>query len=112
MKLVDANNNNEPVADATVRIGFNDVFVEVTTNKFGKATFDVSSRVRQMTLQVADASDDVSEPMFELHDDFDFLKDAEVDIVVLERMVTRSFVEKITFYQSLAFLINKGVMII
>ena len=41
-----------------------------------------------MTLQIVDASEDVKEPIFELHDDVDFLKDAEVDIVVLERMVS------------------------
>ena len=90
LKLVDANNDNTPVNDATVRIGFHDdsSSIYVTTNDKGKATFDVSTNVRRMTLQIVDASEDVKEPIFELHDDVDFLKDAEVDIVVLERMVS------------------------
>ena len=91
LKLVDANNDNTPVTDATVRIGFQDddtSSIYVTTNDKGKATFDVSTNVRRMTLQIVDASEDVKEPIFELHDDVDFLKDADVDIVVLERMVS------------------------
>ena len=90
MSLVDAADDNKPVAGATARVGFNDAFVEVTTDDAGKATFGVLSSVRAMTLQVVDADDDVKEPMFELHDDVDFLKDAEVDITVLERMVSWS----------------------
>jgi hypothetical protein len=46
------------------------------------------SSVRKLSLQVIDADEDVKDPMFELHDDVDFLKDAEVDITILERMVS------------------------
>jgi hypothetical protein len=90
LKLVDASNGNSPIKHATVRIGVDGETstIEVTTNEAGKATFDVSTKVRRLTLQLIDAPEDVKEPIFELHDEApNFLKDADVDITVLERMV-------------------------
>ena len=93
LKLVDASNANSPVKHATVRIGVDGETspkstIEVSTNDAGKTTFDVSTKIRRLTLQLIDAPEDVKEPIFELHDEApNFLRDAEVDITVLERMV-------------------------
>ena len=87
---MDASKDNQVVSGATVRIGLGEMssFIEVTTNDAGKAEFDVSTNIRKLSLQIVDAPESVKEPMFELHDDFEFLKDAEVDITILERMVS------------------------
>ncbi len=88
--MVDARSNNSPVKHGTVRIGVDGETstIEVSTNDAGKANFDVSTKVRRLSLQLIDAPEDVKEPIFELHDEApNFLRDAEVDITVLERMV-------------------------
>ncbi len=88
--MVDASSGNSAVKHATVRIGVDGETstIEVSTNVAGQAKFDVSTNVRRLSLQLIDAPEDVKEPIFELHDEApNFLRDAEVDITVLERMV-------------------------
>lgn len=87
LKLVDAKNHNQPVHHATVSISIDDNEpFELTTNKDGKAKFGGTTAMKLLTLQVVDASEYVIKPVFELHDDCDYLKEGDVDIRILERL--------------------------
>jgi len=59
---------------------------DVTTNSRGKAYFHASTAMKSLTLQLTDADESIKDPTFELHDELDFLR--EVDLDVLERMYT------------------------
>jgi hypothetical protein len=91
MRLLDSYFDKRPIAHATVAVSINDnnQFFEVTTDREGKAIFDMPTSTYKVTLQILDATEDVIDPIFELHDDCsDFLDLNKVDLKILERMYT------------------------
>ena len=59
---------------------------DIATNSRGKASFHATTAMKSLTLQLTDADDSIENPTFELHDDMNFLR--EVDLDILERMYT------------------------
>ncbi len=91
MRLFDSHHSQRTVPHATVAVRLNNDghFFDVTTNNEGKATFNIPTSTYKITLQLLDASDEITDPFFELRDDCsDFLDSTNVDIDILERMVS------------------------
>ena len=93
------------VSHATIEVTLdNKGHSTVTTDNHGRATFEVSTGLRVLSLQLVDGDDSVKEAIFELQDDENFLKEGDVRIVIRKRQVSSSlkfegiFAEKLHFY--------------
>ena len=87
LKVMDKARRHRKVPHATVEIGMDDQgILDVMTNKEGEATFQASTDLKRLSLRITDAAK-VHQPSFELHDAENFLKEGEVHIEILERMV-------------------------
>jgi hypothetical protein len=91
MKLLDKERSNKPVHHATIRVNLDHGGdFDITTDHDGHAKFGTTTSIRHLALQVIDADESVIKPIFELHDDQDYLKEGDVHIDIRERAVSIS----------------------
>ena len=102
---MDRYRHDRPVrhAKVTVSIDHHSDF-EITTDDSGYAHFDASTQIQHLSLQLVDGDESVKDPVFELHDDQNYIKDGNVVVDIKEREVRTIFA-----FFNVSFLVSQAV---
>ena len=103
---MDRDRHDRPVRHAKVAVSIDHHSdFEITTDENGYGHFDASTQIRHLSLQLVDGDESVKDPVFELHDDQNYIKDGNVVVDIKEREVSailflKSFLvsQAVTFY--------------
>lgn len=84
MRVMDG---DKAVSRAVVSISLdNEEAFDVISDERGRATFEVTTAVKKVSLQLTNAEEGMKDPVFHLHDELGFLK--EIDVTVLPYLVS------------------------